>query len=135
MQTNKFAHTESLGSTLVHKVRRNKRNYTNWYINKAEDARYLQIIGGRTRDREFVRIVEGNILYLYDFTQYAPQTSFPPDPIQSLPTFQLNAVSFSHDPISCLKTLESFPNQTLWRIFKIPVVDISQSLWKIFSPF
>ena len=60
-----------------------------------------------------------------DFTQYIPHTSLPPNPIHSLSTFQYNAMFSSHNSLSCLKILKSFPCQNIWRVFKFPVVDLS----------
>ena len=70
-----------------------------------------------------------------EFTQYVPRTSFPPDLIQSLPTFQLNVRSYSQNPLSCLNILHSFLRQNFCRVFKLPLVDLSSFPLKIFYQF
>ena len=66
---------------------------------------------------------ESNIFHmmmkLNYFSQYVPQTSFPPNMVHSLPTLQFNVMSSRLDPLSCLNIMRSFLCQNLRRFFNI----------------
>ena len=51
-------------------------------------------------------------------TQYVPSTSFPPNPIHPIPTFQLYLISYILCPLSCLNILRSIPCQNLCHVLK-----------------
>ena len=72
---------------------------------------------------------------LNDFTKYVPQTSFLPNPIQSLPTFQLNVTSSRLEQLIWLKILVLFPRQNLRLVFKLQQSFSNNILIKTFLSF
>ena len=56
--------------------------------------------------------------------EHVPRTSFPPDPIHSLPTFQVNVTSSSHNSVCCFEVPEVISVPNLWTVLKITSVDI-----------